>query len=70
MNGFQDAVDQFAEFDPTLINNEDDAHFFDFPLKDDANLSGLEVQADHHPQIQTIQGDQHNPVVDFESSAT
>ena len=49
VEGLQDATDQFAEFDPILNDNDDDATFFDFPNEDDADISGSEVQREHHP---------------------
>ena len=66
MDVFQDAA---IEFESNPINNDDDANFFDFLLDDDVNLSGSEVQEEHHPQVQTIQREQHNPIVDIGSSA-
>ena len=68
VEGFQDAADQFAEFDPNPINNEDDANFFDFPNDNDASISGSEVKGEHPPQIQAVQGEQHKLIVDIRSS--
>ena len=63
--GFLDAA---AEFDSNPINKDDDVNFFDFPPEDDVNFFGSEVQVEHHPQVQTIQGEQHNLSVDIGSS--
>lgn len=67
MDGFQDAVAHFD--DSNSINIDDNENFFEFHSDDDVNLSGSEVQGEHHPQIQTIQGEQINPIVDIGSSA-
>ena len=59
-----------ANFDDSNPNNIDNNEkFFEFPSDDDVNLSSSEVQGEHHPQVQTIQGEQLNPIVDIGSSA-
>ena len=57
VDGFQDALHQFIEFDPPN-NNHVDANFFDFPPEDETNVFGSEVQVEHHHQFQIIQGEQ------------
>ena len=66
LEGFLDAA---PEFDSNPINNTDDVNFFDFPPEDDVNFFGSEVQDEHLPQAQTIQGEQHNHICDIGSSA-
>ena len=50
------------------INIDDDANFIKFPPEDDVNLSSSEAQGEHHPHVQTIQGDKHSPIINNGSS--
>lgn len=43
-DGFQDVANQFVEMDPILNTNDDDANFFDFPIKDNVDIFGLQCQ--------------------------
>ena len=54
VEGFQDATNQFVEFDPIPDNNGDNANFLDFPNENDVDISISEVQGEHHPQIQVV----------------
>ena len=49
VDGFQDAAADFDDSNPININ--DDANFFEFPPEDNVNLSGSEVQGEHHPNV-------------------
>ena len=68
VDGFQDAAADFDDSNP--LNNDENENFFEFPSDDDVNLSGLEVQGEHHPHIQIIQGEQINSAVDIGSKTT